>query len=57
MFQVFYLLFFMLQVLHLDVSKVDRDVRHVMQYVLSVCSKCFICFRYMLQIFYLNVAK
>ena len=28
MLQVF-LLFFMLQVLHLDVSKVDRDVGHV----------------------------
>jgi hypothetical protein len=28
-FQVFYLSFFMLQVLHLDISKVDQDIGHV----------------------------
>jgi hypothetical protein len=57
MLKCFICLFFMLPVLHFDVSKVDRDVGHVMQYVLSVYSKCFICFRYMLQIFHLDVAK
>jgi hypothetical protein len=50
-----------LQVLHIDVTKVDRDVAHVAiwlyTYVSSVGSKCFICFRHMLQIFYLDIAK
>ena len=45
---------------YIDVIKVDRDV-HMLQwlymYVLSVCSKCFIYFRRMLQVFYLEVAK
>jgi hypothetical protein len=45
--------FYMLQVLHLDVSKIDRDVAHVAMvfqlyvpivlFVLDVCYKCFIC--------------
>jgi hypothetical protein len=26
-------------------------------YVVNICSKCFICFRRMLQLFYLSVAK
>jgi hypothetical protein len=34
-------------VFHRDVAKVDRDVAHIAKaitYVLSVCSKYFICF-------------
>jgi hypothetical protein len=45
----------MLQVFHIDVTKVDRDVVHVATVFLSVCSKCFICFKRMLQLFYLDV--
>jgi hypothetical protein len=41
----------MFQVFHVDVAKLDRDVA----YVASVCSKCFICFRRMLHVFYLGV--
>jgi hypothetical protein len=43
-----------------NIAKVDRDIAHVtmaIPYVLSVCSKCFICIRRMLQVFYLYVAK
>jgi hypothetical protein len=47
-------------VFYIDVTKVDRML-HMLQwlytYVSSVYSKCFICFRYMLQVFHLNVAK
>jgi hypothetical protein len=51
--------------LHTDVAKVNRDIAHVTYfasvftgiYVVSVCSKCFICFRHILQqVFYLHVA-
>jgi hypothetical protein len=50
-------------VLYIDVAKVDRDVTHVVMVihvrsmVQNVCSKCFICSRYMLQVFYLDAAK
>ena len=50
----------MLQVLYIDVAKVDRNVTHVVwlyAYVSSICSKSFICSRRMLQVFYLDVAK
>jgi hypothetical protein len=54
MFQVF-------QVFYLDVVKIDLDVAFVAMathmYVASVCSKCFICFGYMLKLFHLGVAK
>jgi hypothetical protein len=43
-----------------SVVKVDRDVAHVAMAThvcSSVRSKCFICFRCMLEVFYLNVAK
>jgi hypothetical protein len=47
-----------LQIFYNDVAKVDRDVAHVsMGDTRSVYSKCFICFRRMLQVFYLDVAK
>jgi predicted DsbA family dithiol-disulfide isomerase len=44
-------------VFYIDVAKVDRDVAHVAMVFSSVCPKCFICFRRMLQAFHLNVAK
>jgi cystathionine beta-lyase/cystathionine gamma-synthase len=47
----------MLQVFHIDVTKVDRDVAHVAMVFSSVCPKCFICFKRMLQLFHLDVAK
>jgi hypothetical protein len=43
----------MLQVLYINVAKVDCDVA----YVSSACPKCFICFRRMLQVFCLDVAE
>jgi hypothetical protein len=46
-------------VFYMDVAKVDSDVAFVamaIHGVASVCSKCFICFRRMLQVFYLDVA-
>jgi hypothetical protein len=65
----------MLQVLQIDVTKVDQDVAYVAIVVdicckllflmfhlffiriLQVClSRCYICFTYMLQVFYLDVA-
>jgi hypothetical protein len=46
----------MLQVLYIDVAKVDQDVAHVVM-AIHVCSKYFICSRRMLQVFYLDVAK
>jgi hypothetical protein len=46
----------MLQVLYIDVAKVDRDVAHVVV-AIHVCFKYFICSRRMLQVFYLVVAK
>ena len=42
------------------VYKVDRDVAHIaitIHYVSRVCSKYFICFRHMLQVFHQDVAK
>jgi hypothetical protein len=44
-------------VLYIDVAKVDRDVAHVAMMFSSVCFKCFICFRRMLQVFHLDVVK
>ena len=41
--------------LYIDIPKVDRDVAHVVM-AMHVCSKCFICSRRMLQVFYLDVA-
>jgi hypothetical protein len=41
----------MLQVFYLDVVYVAND------FVASVCSECFICFRRMLQLVHLSVAK
>ena len=50
----------MLQVLYIDVAKVDRDVAHVGM-AIHVCFKCmfqiFHLSRRMLQVFYLDVAK
>jgi hypothetical protein len=37
--------------------KVDRDVAHVAMMFSSVSPKCFICFRRILQVFYLDVTK
>jgi hypothetical protein len=48
-----------LQVFYIDVAKVDWDVTYVamaIMYVSSVCSKCFICFRHMLQVFHVAIA-
>jgi hypothetical protein len=42
---------------YIDVAKVDRDVAHVAMVFLSVCPKCFIYFKHMLQVFHLDVAK
>jgi hypothetical protein len=50
----------MLQVLHLGVAKVNLDVAFATvlhMYVASVCSKCFICFSRVLQLFHLCFAK
>jgi hypothetical protein len=47
----------MLQVAYIDVTKVDRDVAHVIIVFSSICLKCFICFRRILQVFHLNIAK
>jgi hypothetical protein len=47
-------------VLYINVAKVYQDVAHVVTlytYVLSVCFKCFIRSRRMLQVLYLDVAK
>jgi hypothetical protein len=44
--------------LYIDVAKVDQDADVVM--AIHVCfkySKCFICSRRMLQVFYLDIAK
>ena len=41
--------------LYIDIPKVDRDVAHIVM-AMHVCSKCFICSRRMLQVFYLDVA-
>jgi hypothetical protein len=43
-------------VFHLDIAKVDLDVAHVGMPI-HACFKCFIRFRRMLQIFYLDVSK
>jgi hypothetical protein len=40
----------MFQVFHLDVAKVDLDIAYIAM-TIHVCFKCFICFRYMLQMF------
>ena len=42
---------------YIDIAKIDRDVAHVAMVFSSVCLKCFICFRYMLQVFHLDAAK
>jgi hypothetical protein len=51
----------MLQVLHNDVGKVDRDIAHVAMGYTRMCSsvysKCFICFKCMLQVLHLDVVK
>jgi hypothetical protein len=53
----------MLQMFHLNVSKIDRwpstrylGVAHVSM-AIYVCFKCFICFRLMMQMFHLDVSK
>jgi hypothetical protein len=50
----------MLQLLYIDVAKLDRDVAHVVV-TIHICFKCifqcFICSRRMLQVFCLDVAK
>jgi hypothetical protein len=43
----------MLQVVHMDVAKVDRDVT----YVASVLEACYKCFRCMLQAFVQNISS
>jgi hypothetical protein len=74
-FKCFRCFIWTLQVFHVDVAKVDRDVAYValvLTYVASYCFQCFgyfsrrmfqmclfeccICFTYMLQVFYLDVA-
>jgi hypothetical protein len=52
MFQVF-------QIFQLYVIKIEmlHMLKRLYMYVLSVCSKRFICFRRMLQLFHLDVAK
>jgi hypothetical protein len=40
-----------LQVFYIDVTKVDRDIVHIAIVFSSVCLKCFISFRRMLQLF------
>ena len=59
MFQVFQI-FHMYVVLYIDVAKVDKDVallQLLYTCISSVCSKCFICSRRMLQMFYLDIVK
>jgi hypothetical protein len=50
----------MLQVLHMSVAKVDRDVAHVVIAIHVCCKRLFemfhLFFRLMLQVFYLDVA-
>jgi hypothetical protein len=50
-----------LQVLHNDVAKIDRDITHVAMGYTRMCSsvysKCFICFKRMLQVLHLDVVK
>jgi hypothetical protein len=41
---VFHVVGHMLQIFHLDVSKVDLDVAHVSM-AIHACFKCFICFQ------------
>jgi hypothetical protein len=45
-----------LQVLYINVAKVNRYAAHVVM-AIHVCFKYFICFRQMLQVFCLYVAK
>jgi hypothetical protein len=50
----------MLQLLYIDVAKVDRNVAHVVMDIhvcSSVCFKCLIYSRRMSQVFYLDVTK
>ena len=42
---------------YIDVAKVHRDVAHVAMVFSSVCPKCFIYFRRMLQVFPLDVVE
>ena len=42
--------------LYIDVAKVDQDVAHVAMVFSSVCLKCFIYFKRMLHVFYLDIA-
>ena len=42
---------------YVDVAKVDQNVADVAMVFSSVCPKCFICFRRMLQVLHLDVAK
>jgi hypothetical protein len=44
-------------VFYIDVAKVDRDVAHFAMVFSSVCPKCFVCFRRMLQVLHLDVVK
>jgi hypothetical protein len=46
----------MLQLFHMVIAKVDLNVTYV-GIVIHVRFKCFICFRRMLQIFYMYVSK
>jgi hypothetical protein len=46
----------MLQVFHLNVTKIDLDVAYVVM-AIHACFKCFIHFRRMLQVFHLDVSK
>jgi hypothetical protein len=47
----------MLQVLHMDVLKVDR-VFHILLWLYThVLNACFICFKRMLQVFHFDVSK
>jgi hypothetical protein len=51
-------LFKIFNLFHTHVAGVFMYLLHILQcYVVNVCSKCFICFRRMLQLFHLSVAK
>jgi hypothetical protein len=44
-------------VFYIDIVEVDREVAHIAMVFSSIYPKCFVCFRCMLQVFHLDVAK
>jgi hypothetical protein len=58
--RIFHCFKLMSQVFSYECCKVDLDVAYVAMAIhtcVKLCFKCFICFRCMLQIFYLDVLK